>query len=297
MPCNVGFFCKASEVKSNKFELALVLQDRKPFGIGLHESVLDAVVDHLGVVTRADRTDITPALGLAGGERLEDRPMRLDVRRVAADHEAVAFGEAPDPAARAAVDVVDLLRRKRGGAALRIAIVRVAAVDERVAGLQQGLQGRNRVIGDLPRGHHEPDRARWLQLADQLRKRGCGAGALGFERAARRLGRVVADDLMAAAHESLGHVRAHASQTDHGKFHSVPIQSGAKVRVNAQYTVVHARWYSRSAGGLRRPRRPSGIPLPCSRGTHRGYGRALACGGYWLAAGTKYSGKSSHWWR
>ena len=54
-------------------ELLLVLQDREAFGVGLHHSVFDAVVDHLGEVPGADRADAAPAFIRRRRERLEDR--------------------------------------------------------------------------------------------------------------------------------------------------------------------------------------------------------------------------------
>src|SRR5579863_1747359 len=100
-----------------------VLQDIETFGIGLHQAVFDAVMNHLDEVPGADRAGMEIALldaGVAslsafgagdvteaGRERLEDRIETLDHLLVAADHHAVAALDAPDAAGCADVDVVD----------------------------------------------------------------------------------------------------------------------------------------------------------------------------------------------
>ena len=155
-----------------ELELALVLQDREAFGVGLHQSVLDAVVDHLGVVAGADRPDAAPAPIRRRRQRLENRAQALDHGLVAADHQAIALGEPPHAAAGARIDVVNLTLRHGGGAPLRIAIIRIAAVDDGVARREQRRESGDRAVGDRPGGHHQPDRARRLEFGDQLFERG-----------------------------------------------------------------------------------------------------------------------------
>src|ERR1700722_410630 len=108
-------------------EFALVLQNGKTFGVGLHQAVLDAVVDHLGVVAGADGADPAPAAIRRRRQRLEDRPQTLDDRGIAADHQAVTLREPPYPAAGARIDIVDLTLRHSCGTALSVAIIRIAA--------------------------------------------------------------------------------------------------------------------------------------------------------------------------
>ena len=73
-----------------------------------------------------------------GRQRGEDRVEPLDRAVGAADHQAVAALEAEDAAAGAAVDEVDPLLAQLRGAADVVAVVGVAAVDDRVAGLEHG---------------------------------------------------------------------------------------------------------------------------------------------------------------
>src|SRR3546814_20031087 len=87
-------------------EFLLVPEDREAFRVRLHQPVLDAVVDHLGEVARADRPHVAPALVLAGRQGLQDRAQAVDCVLLAADHHAVALGQPPHAAAGAAVDVV-----------------------------------------------------------------------------------------------------------------------------------------------------------------------------------------------
>src|SRR4051812_6810354 len=97
-------------------ECFLVLENRKSFGVGLHQPVLDAVVNHLGEMACAHRADAAPTLVFRGGQRLEDRSQALPRARIAADHQAVALGKAPYTAARAAIDELDARGGERRGA-------------------------------------------------------------------------------------------------------------------------------------------------------------------------------------
>src|SRR6202035_2760868 len=100
-----------------------ILQDIETFGIGLHQAVFDAVVNHLDEVSGADRAGVDIALLDAGvaslapagardvadprRQRREDRIEAVDHGLVAADHHAIAAIDAPYAAGRADVDVMD----------------------------------------------------------------------------------------------------------------------------------------------------------------------------------------------
>src|SRR4029453_17629698 len=83
------------------------LEQLVALGEGLHHAVLDAVVDHLGVVAGADRAGVHEAVLPGRRWRLEDRHRHLDVLGVAADHQRVAVLVTPDAAGDAGVDVAD----------------------------------------------------------------------------------------------------------------------------------------------------------------------------------------------
>ncbi|EEF93657.1 hypothetical protein CATMIT_01710, partial [Catenibacterium mitsuokai DSM 15897] len=104
-------------------ELGLAPEDGEALGIGLHHSVLDAVVDHLGEVARAAGPDPAPAALGRRRQGFEDRPQPFDRGLVAADHQAVALLQAPHAAAGAGVDVVQAVLAQFAGAAHGVLVV------------------------------------------------------------------------------------------------------------------------------------------------------------------------------
>src|SRR6266550_4000393 len=101
-------------------------------------------------------------------ERLEDRLDALHWYVVPADHQAEADLETPDSTRDARVDEVQLVCLRLAVTSLRVAKVRVAAVDDRVALVGERQQVLEDVLGDLPGRHHHPERARRLELGLQL---------------------------------------------------------------------------------------------------------------------------------
>src|ERR1700730_18221968 len=103
----------------------LVTQNVEALGVGLHQSVLDAVMHHLDEMPGAARAGVNVAAlgaGIAflvarcardvaqtGGERREDRVEAIHSLLLAADHHAVTALYAPDAAGRAAIDVANAL--------------------------------------------------------------------------------------------------------------------------------------------------------------------------------------------
>jgi hypothetical protein len=128
---------------------------------------------------------------------------------VAADHEAVAAVQAPDPAAGPAVDQVDAALPQPGRPLDVVAVVRVAAVDDDVARFHPVGELVDDLLGDLPRGHHHPGRARLGQAGDEVvQGRGPG-GALAGELLHGVRVPVVDDARLAVAHEPADDVRSH----------------------------------------------------------------------------------------
>ncbi len=181
----------------------------------------------------SDLSDPAPAAVRSGRERREQRAQSLDHRRIAADHQAVALLQPPYPAAGAGVHVIDALLREGARAALRIPVVRVAAVDDRVTGGEQRLQRADRAVGDLAGGHHHPQGTWRLEFCNGEFERGRRLGTLAFEELARGLRRIVADDAVSAAHQTLRHVRTHPAETNHGEFHRV--QPSSRERLGRHY--------------------------------------------------------------
>ena len=129
-------------------------QHRQSFGIGGHDSVLNAVVDHLHKMTSAIWAAVQVTLfggaieilatgrardvACAGRKRRENRIEALDHVVFPANHHAVAAFQAPYTAAGSHVHVVDPLRRELLGAPDVVDVVGIAAVDEDVIGRQRG---------------------------------------------------------------------------------------------------------------------------------------------------------------
>src|SRR5215218_4195992 len=212
-----------------------VLEDVEALGVGGHDAVLDPVVDHLHevagavgaavqvAVLRGRELPVAPrrALGRVDTRREagEDRVEPLHRPVGAADHQAVAALEPEDAAAGAAVDVVDPPLSHLFGAADVVPVVGVAAVDDRVAGLQHRGDRVDRLLGDLPGRDHDPDRARGTQLRSHLLQRGGALGSLARQLRDRIGVDVVGDDLVAVAHQAPRHVGSHSAEADDSEFH------------------------------------------------------------------------------
>ncbi len=113
----------------------------------------------------------------AGCDGFEDRIQVLDSSGGAADHQTVAPFQTPDTAAGAHVDILNALGRELLTAADVIDVIRIAAVDQNVAGLQVGRDLGNGFVHHRG-GNHQPDGARFGELADHVRERGSSHGLL-----------------------------------------------------------------------------------------------------------------------
>src|SRR6185437_4309670 len=206
-------------------ELVLALVEQvEALGVGLHQAVLDAVVDHLHVVTRAGRAEVHPAaladrwdalLGGLGRQHVEDRRQSLDGFRWPADHHAVADLEPPHAAGDADVDVFDALAFELLGAALVVGPTGVAAVDDRVAAIEQLGQ----LVDSLLRGRagrdHDPHDPRRRELLDELSQRARAGGPVPDRLPDGLLVEVEGDDLvLGVAPDAVHHVAAHLAQPD-----------------------------------------------------------------------------------
>ena len=159
-------------------------------------------------MARARGADVRVAAVL--GEVAQERLDEGEAVGWAADHDAVALLETPDAARDARVEEVDALGAGHLGAPLRVAEVRVAAVDDDVAVLEQRHERLERVLRGIAGGDHQPDDTRVVELADQLDERACGAGGIRAR---------VGLDRVTRAAKPLGHVAAHPPQPDHSEIH------------------------------------------------------------------------------
>ena len=129
--------------------------------VGLHQRVLDAVVDHLREMARADRPGVHEARAALCWpdssvarrlERVEDRLHLGDVLLRAADHQRVAVLQAPHAAGDAGVDVADALLAAQHVVHLVVGVLGVAPVDDHIARVEQAGQLLDRLPGRLPDG-------------------------------------------------------------------------------------------------------------------------------------------------
>ena len=144
---------RSKRSSSGSFVRRLALQDVEAFGIGLHQAIFDAVVDHLDEMARARRAGMDIALlgarilalGSAAGvrgmvpmpgrQRVEDRIEMVDRRpcrrRSSCNSRAPAPTRRPTCRHRHSAACV---RRQRLRAADVVLVEAVAAVDDDVAG-------------------------------------------------------------------------------------------------------------------------------------------------------------------
>src|SRR5712692_4539861 len=201
-----------------------VLENVQAFGVGGHETVLDAVVDHFYEMAGAGRSAVEVALfgcaagfftprrarrvAAAGRERFENGIQMVDNVVFAADHLAIAALEAPDAAAGADVDVVNAAGGKFLGAANVVDVVGVATVDEDVAGFEFGGEVMESCIDDAG-GDHEPDGAGLGEFLYEIVEGGGADGAFAGE-LLNGVGTAVVDDALVFVFlETAHHVGAH----------------------------------------------------------------------------------------
>ena len=185
-------------------------------GDELHVGVLDAVVHHLHEVAGAVGADVRDT-GLAlgdRGDRREDRPERLVGLGRASGHDRGAVERALFAARDAGADEVDAAGGDVLLAADGVVEVRVAAVDDDVAGLEARDEFGDDRVGALAGLHHDDRGAGLRERRHELVVRlGCGEPGLGVlvDERARAFGGAVehGDRVALAAREVAGEVGPH----------------------------------------------------------------------------------------
>ena len=166
----------------------------------------------------------------ARSDGLPDRRQVGDRAVLATDHQAEPTLEAEHTTTGADVDVVDALGPEHLGAVDVVAVVRVAAVDDDVAGVESPGDVHHRRSG-IGGGHHHPRGAGRLERGDELVEvGGTGDGvALGSQRRDGIGAHVVDHAGVAVTHEATHQVGAHAPETDHSELHlRGPFVGGAR---------------------------------------------------------------------
>ena len=211
-----------------------LVQDVEAFGIGRHDSVLDAVVDHLDEMPGPVRAAMQKALfgaaaacfssggrrcgASAGRECRKDRLQVPDNVVLAANHQAVAAVEPGDAAAGADIDVMDPLFLQCRCAMDIVTVVRIATIDDDIASFKQRTQFRKFLINHGGR-HHQPDGARGFHGCDHLLKRGSTDGTQALKAGDCCRLRVMDDAVLALLKQAAHHARTHAPQTNHSYLH------------------------------------------------------------------------------
>ena len=130
-------------------ELGCLGHDLKALGVGLHQAVLDAVVDHLHEVAGARRPDVgvAPFGGQGDEDRFADRHRLLGP----ADHQAVALLQAPDSARGSGVHQGDPVGGEPVDEAGGLLVVELPPSITMSPGLEEPGQGGDGVVGRLRR--------------------------------------------------------------------------------------------------------------------------------------------------
>ena len=97
--------------------------------------------------------------------------------------------------------------------------IRIAAVDDDVAGFEQTRQFDNRVMGDRAGRQHHPDSARLVEPAHEFGKVMARRRPLASKRADRVVAFVVDDAAMPGAHQPPHDIAAHPAEPDHPELH------------------------------------------------------------------------------
>src|SRR5438093_1234585 len=112
-----------------EIEVRFLVEKCETFGIGLHETVFDSIVNHLHKVTGAGWPHVGPSMIGGGGESFENRTEAIDGSLRAADHQTVSCRKSPDAAAGSGIDELNSALGERRSAPHRILVVGIAAVD------------------------------------------------------------------------------------------------------------------------------------------------------------------------
>ena len=207
------------------------VEDLEALGVGLHQAVLDAVVDHLGVVPGARRAavDVAALRRQRQEDRLERRRPPRGRRRPSCRSRSV---RPQTPPRDARVDEVDAALREQRVAPLGVLEVGVAAVDDGVARARAARRTPPCVASVAsPAG----------TMSQTMRGAGsCATTSSGVYGALEALGHdllgllrraVEGDHAVPGAMQAARHVAAHAAESDDDEVHA---QSSCRWRVRAR---------------------------------------------------------------
>ncbi len=207
-----GAFLPGPEGAGQVIDDVLGRQKLVALGICLHQAVLDAVVDHLGVVACADTTHVDKAVSpfAFGPQGIENRKRAFDVCRVPAGHQAITVLQPPHTAGHTTVREVDALGGKEFAVFLVLSEAGVPAVDHQVTLVQLFAEFLDDGVGDVAGRHHHPDEPRGGDSCDELID---GAGVRDVRVP------VVAGNLHATLAQAFAHVESHFAKADQSNVH------------------------------------------------------------------------------
>src|SRR5688572_11854676 len=146
----------------------------EPFANCLQHRVFDGVVDHLDEMTGAIRSDVR--VTTTGRERLEHWLHAGHGFYGPANHQVEALLLPPHTPADTDVEKMHATFVTSNGVFDRRRVSRIAAIDEKIAGLQPSEQRLNRLRRWLAMRQHDPHGARRVQLSYEVLKRLRGGG-------------------------------------------------------------------------------------------------------------------------
>src|SRR5262249_9019664 len=170
-----------------------------------------------------------------GRERDKNRIKTVDDVLLAANHHAVSAFEAPDPAARSDVNVMQAAPLERLSTADIVFPEGVAAIDDDIARCEQHAKLVDGAFRDLAGRQHQPDRARLAELAHELFEPASPCGPfVGQYPDGLRLP-VKYDCVVSVLHQPANDVAAHAPQSNDSDLHRASsferaFDSGAQYR-------------------------------------------------------------------
>src|SRR4029077_13702512 len=214
-----------------------ITQYTETLGICRHKAVLDPVVDHLYKVSGTIGAAMQVALfggateqftsrcsRSAGNAWRECRENRVHVRHrifFPTNHHAVAPIKTPYATAGPNIYIMNFLPCKLLGATNVVDVVRVAAVNENVVGLEMCEQVGDILIHSRCR-HHQPDRSGLRELSCKIRQRICSHCSLPSQLFYRLLRPVEDYTLVLSSLHKPHHVGPPPSETDHSDLHKSP---------------------------------------------------------------------------
>src|SRR5215212_10620517 len=103
----------------------------------LHHAIFDPVMDHLDIMSRAMWTHVAPSFICARCQRFENWVHLFHDFAFATDHQAISFGDPPNPSTRAAVHKLDPFWFEKGSMPHGFFVIGIATINDRVTSFEK----------------------------------------------------------------------------------------------------------------------------------------------------------------